>query len=95
MTIAERNKLYTRAITLFGSEKQILVAVEELAELQKELLKNINRGKNNRDRVIDEIADVMIMVEQLYIIYGIKHHEIDDHVETKLERLRLMIGGTE
>ena len=38
---------YERALKTWGKEAQMLQVIEEMSELTKEILKNINRGKNN------------------------------------------------
>ena len=64
----QRVKTYLEAIHTFGEEYQEEVAVEEMAELTKEICKNW-RGKDNRAAIAEEIADVTIMLEQLRIIF--------------------------
>ena len=83
-----RVKVYDQAIDTFGVDKQLVVAVEELSELQKEVCKALRYEKNaiNEDNMAEEIADVMIMVEQLQRIF-----QIGELVETyrskKIRRL--------
>ena len=55
----------------WGEQAQMLMVVEEMSELMKEILKNINRKKNNIDAIIEETADVEIMLEQLKENYQI------------------------
>lgn len=74
------------AIETFGEEKQKIKLFEEMAELQKEVCKNM-LGSDNEELIIGEIADVFIMLEQLIIMYGIKNKEIQDVVDFKLNRL--------
>lgn len=64
MTKNKINKLYQQAWELFGTEKQLVVAMEECAELIKELSKAI-RGNPNSMYIAEEIADVEIMLEQI------------------------------
>ena len=61
-------ELYSGLIDKYN-DKQIVVAIEELSELQKELCKHL-RDKTNMQNIIEEIADVVIMVEQLCIYFG-------------------------
>jgi organic radical activating enzyme len=75
-----------KAIETYGKDMQLNVAVEELSELIKEICKN-KRGENNRDNIIEEMADCCIMLEQLVIIYNIKEAEIDRVMDEKLSRL--------
>ena len=77
-------ELYEKAFNQWG-DKQLVVAIEELAELQKELTKAL-RGKPNRGNIAEEIADVEIMVEQVrqYFNLGIAVEVVKKH---KLERL--------
>ncbi len=70
----------------YGKEKQVLQAVEEMAELQKELIKNVNRNKDNKKEIILEIADVEIMLMQLVDIYNIEPNKLIGAIEYKLLR---------
>ncbi len=63
---------YQRALKTWGKEPQMLQVIEEMSELTKEILKNINRKKDNVAELIEETADVEIMLEQLKCCYGIK-----------------------
>ena len=60
----EREKVYTRAVKAFGEEKQMVVALEELSECQKEICKFL-RGFGNAGNLAEEIADATIMLEQM------------------------------
>lgn len=48
----------------FGSEKQLLKLVEELDEL-KEAIINFTDGKDTKEHVIEEIADVENLIYQI------------------------------
>lgn len=77
----------------YGLEPQIDMAIEEMSELAKALLK-FRRKKNSseasdekeiRDAVIDEIADVSIMVAQLQIIFDCVG-ETEERIAYKIDR---------
>lgn len=61
-----------RALRTWGEQAQMLMVVEEMSELTKEILKNINRKKDNIAEIIEETADVEIMLDQLKANYGIE-----------------------
>lgn len=65
------NPILKRALETWGETPQMLMVVEEMAELTKEILKNISRGKSNIAEIIEETADVEIMLEQLKENYQI------------------------
>ena len=65
----EPDELYTRALAVYGETNQIIVAIEELSELQKELCKYL-RGEEVREQLAEEMADAIIMLEQLVGIFG-------------------------
>lgn len=70
----EKRDIYKKALTtygIYGIDAQITMVFEEMAELQKELCKNL-RGKENRIEVAEEIADVEIMLDQMKIYFGIQ-----------------------
>ena len=85
---------FEAAIKEYGKEQQMIVAIEELSELQKEickiLRKNIGRPRSNV-KVHEEIADCEIMLEQLKMIF-----KCDDNVEQwrldKVVRLKTRLG---
>jgi NTP pyrophosphatase (non-canonical NTP hydrolase) len=85
MTYEEKYELYKQAITKFGKENQICMAVEEVGELLSAINK-FKRGRATEHDVITEIADVIIMAEQLSIIWGSGNVEAEK--ERKLLRLK-------
>ena len=82
----DKEEIYKKAIKTWGKDAQLLVLLEEMSELSKEILKHVNRGKDNMDEIIDETADVEIMLEQLKYIFGI-HQAVKDRIPVKLEKV--------
>lgn len=78
--------LYMFLIEQYKS-KQLIVAIEELSELQKELTKAL-RGKDNVENIIEEIADVEIMIEQVKLYFNINEEHVKKEKVRKLERLQ-------
>ena len=85
-----RKKVYEAALMRYGSEPQMLKAVEEMAELTKVLAKRMN-GEGTMDELIDEIADVTIMMEQLRMIHGVGR-AVQDRIDYKICRLADRVG---
>lgn len=92
--------ILNRAINHFGETKQIIKAIEEMAELQKELCKFLN-GKNSLLDIRQEIADVEIMIKQMRIIFDeinpiseIRDSKIDGCRKFKLDRLEKLIENS-
>ncbi len=100
-TLAEMNGEYDRtscderimrqAIETYGVQAQCDVAIEEMAELTKAIVK-IRRvaddyGKTQAalDNLLEEIADVDIMIDQMKIMWGPK--QVEECRRKKLERL--------
>lgn len=81
-----QDTVYDNAIATWGKTPQLLVLLEEFSELQKEILKNINRDKDNLTEIIDETADVLIMMEQLQRLYNIKE-PVQQRIVEKLKRV--------
>ena len=85
----ERRHIMARAIQPFGETAQIDMAVEEMAELTKAICK-VKRAQAGAEmgaaiaNVIEEIADVQIMLDQLRLIFARSTDEIE---EDKLRRL--------
>lgn len=88
--------LYEGAVEKFGKRAQMLVAIEEMSELTKALLKYVRYedfGQGDLECLLDSIAeeraDVAIMLSQLEVIFG-------DNAEVecqKLEHLEKLVKG--
>ena len=83
-------ELYEAAVQKFGERAQILVAIEEMSELTKALLKYIRHEDFNQgdyddivESIAEERADVSIMLNQLAVIFG----KNEDAETEKLEHL--------
>lgn len=75
------------AIKTFGPQLQTVVAIEEMSELQKELTKFL-RGNGKKKNLTEEVADALIMITQVQIIYGIGDEDVREVMDYKLNRLR-------
>jgi len=89
MTASE--KIMQEAISFYGKDAQIDKAIEEMSELTKALLKNRHKTKDYeeaiyRDAIAEEIGDVMIMIQQLRMIFDCDG-KILDYQDEKLRRL--------
>lgn len=78
--------IYQRALKTWGKEPQMMQVIEEMSELIKEILKNINRKKDNINELIEETADVEIMLEQLKCCYNIKE-QVETYKAQKLLKI--------
>ena len=81
----ERAKVYTNALIAYGDRMQMTVAVEELSECQKEICK-ILRGGENFDSLSEEIADTIIMLEQMIMMFNLEE-SVCGYIDKKVHRL--------
>lgn len=81
----ERVKVYNKALGTYGERAQMVVAVEELSECQKEICKFL-RGIGNAGNLAEEIADATIMLEQIRIISGL-NEMVCEKMDQKIRRL--------
>ena len=81
-------KTMKKALETWGLDSQILMSIEEMAELTQALLKQHFREYKpyTKEQVIDEIADVEIMMIQMKMIYG--EELIEKRISEKIERLQ-------
>lgn len=78
---------YKQAIDTYGVRAQKLMAIEEMSELTKEICKDF-RGKLNREHLIEEMADVLIMLDQMLLMYKVSGEEVRLMRIKKVERLK-------
>ena len=88
----QQNKTIHRVISVFGEKNQQMQALEELMELQHAIFEHVHRGTDNRNNIVEEIADVEIMLAQLKRIHNIDQKEIEQVQDRKLNRLEHTIN---
>lgn len=79
---------------LAGNDKQILVSIEELNELAAVLCKfpryddPVQAVNDLRAKTLDEVADVNIILEHVYSIFGFSETEVETRISQKMERIQ-------
>lgn len=81
-TVEERIK---RILQYYGPRQQCLKCAEEIAEFQTELMKCINQ-KGNREHLAEEMADMLLTVEYVKLVFGIEDKDIQMIMKQKLDR---------
>jgi NTP pyrophosphatase (non-canonical NTP hydrolase) len=83
----EEKRIIEQTIDLYGTDLQCFVACEELAELIQAISKALRTDNDdNKDNLIEEMADVYIILEQLQELYTISDELINEKITEKLER---------
>jgi hypothetical protein len=86
----ERAKVYTNALVSWGEKMQMVIAVEELSECQKEICK-FYRRLGNAENLAEEIADATICLEQMRLYFGLNDlvcQKMDEKVKRLDDRLK-------
>lgn len=89
-----RQEILQQAVDTYGIEAQIDMAIEEMSELSKALLKHRRAEKHPGDQgreqmiqgIYEEVADVIIMLTQLLLIHGGKK-TVQKYIDSKVSRL--------
>lgn len=94
----ENRKLFQNAIAKWGFDAQLLMVIEENTELIEQLNKinkDICHYKRNRainkEGLTEEIADVLIMLEQLKMMMQIDDFQLQNFIDAKIERIKAKI----
>lgn len=82
----EQVNILCDAIQTYGKQSQVDKAIEEMSELTKALLKE-RQGDGSVDDIIEEIADVFVMICQLCLIFEASA-AVDEFVDFKIDRLK-------
>ena len=91
MTYEEREPVYLNALVHFGYLKQMVKCLEELAECQQAIAKVILGGENF-DHMAEEIADAIIMLEQMRMMFNIDE-KVSAYMAAKVRRLDKRLKG--
>lgn len=90
MTLEERKEIYKQLEEQNSQKHQILVAIEEMAELQKELTKFLREDSyTNSKKICEELADVKVVTEQLERFFDPENKLVPFVMDYKLERLKM------
>jgi NTP pyrophosphatase (non-canonical NTP hydrolase) len=87
----EQRKIMLNALNKYGVAAQDDIAIEEMSELTKAIIKV--RRYNNSDtyeNLCEELADVFIMCEQ--ILMSLDRDKVQSYINSKLERLNERLG---
>lgn len=91
--IESEKDVLSRARATYGNKNQILVSIEELNELACVLAKypryedEAQAVLELREKVIDEVADVNIVLDHILKIFWLTEDEIDERITKKINRL--------
>ena len=90
---ADRDAVYDRFISAWGTDSQILKTIEETSELNQVLARQL-LSSNSRipdyyhaptfEEIVDEIADSYLLLDQMAYMFG--RDNIEQIMERKLER---------
>lgn len=89
----ETSDVLQKAREVYGNKNQILVCMEELNELACVLAKFPRYEDENKatqelfDKVLDETADVYVILEHVKAIFGFTPQQVEDRKKKKLERV--------
>lgn len=77
----------------YGNKNQILVSIEELNELACVLAKYPRYADESKateelyDKALDEVADVIVVLDHVINIIGLREDDIDLRIQLKIGRL--------
>ena len=74
-----------RLINSKSIEENLIISIEELSELQKELCKRL-RGYTNKQEIVEETADVLISLCIIRAVIGISDEELKAECDKKMKR---------
>ena len=89
----EQKGIMLNALKKYGVDAQDDIAIEEMSELTKAIIKN-RRYKTfaTLESIYEELADVYIMMEQ--VTMSLDEDRVQNYIDSKLERLNERLGET-
>ena len=87
MSDEELQTIWWQSIDHYGKQMQSIVCMEECAELIQAISKKLRDPTSPNDHLAEEMADVIICLNLLKLMYGITDKEIHNRVVAKTLRL--------
>lgn len=88
----ERRRIIRKSLQKYPWKLKCTVAVEEFAELQQQISKQI-RGYGDRIGLLEEMADAYICLRFLESIFDVKEEDLQKAIDVKLDRERRNLNG--
>lgn len=89
--MGENDEVYKKFIEAWGVQAQLMMCIEEMSELTKELCKYTRyadfepgRAEKIKQNIIEEIADVLITTDQMAMVFG--REEVKKVCKEKIQR---------
>ena len=87
----EQNKMLCwQTLSKYGCEHQMGMVIEECAELQKAVCKiwrdNGHITDEHDENLREELVDVLVVIQQMFLVLQMKPDEINRRATEKLER---------
>ena len=86
----DKEEIYKKAWNKWGIDAQVLMLIEEMGELTTQLC-HYMRGRCRAEDIAEEIADVLIMLEQHMQELNILD-KVADWIEVKLKKLEAKLN---
>lgn len=86
MRITKQERIQREVIKKYGEKFELLIAIEELGEVQKELSKFI-RGEGELNNIEEELADLDMVLFYIHEICKPDKSNIERWKQIKLDRL--------
>ena len=90
MSDEELQTIWRQSIDHYGKQLQSIVCMEECAELIQAISKKLRKDTSSNDVLAEEMADVIVCLHQLKMMYGITDKAISDWVESQRFRADVM-----
>jgi NTP pyrophosphatase (non-canonical NTP hydrolase) len=83
----EQTEVLQKALDTFGIDKQLDIAIEEMAELTKAIIKHRRYAtRETYENLCEETADVAIMIEQIFL--STRCDDVAKYAVEKINRLK-------
>lgn len=78
MSDEELQTIWRQSLDHYGRRLQSIVCMEECAELIQAISKKLRKDTSSNDVLAEEMADVIVCLHQLKMMYGITDKAISD-----------------
>ena len=86
MAIEVDENILFQSVKYYGKDIQSVVCMEECSELIQCISKEL-RDKSDISHLSEEIADVLICIKMLQLMYDIQDSQLQDWVDVKQQRM--------
>lgn len=81
-----KEEIFERSISTTSVERQVMHLSEEISEMMIEISHLVRGRTSTKEKLVEEIADVQIMIDEMKYLFGVTEKDIEEITPVKMAK---------